>query len=86
MAVLYTAIALVQSLGVSIAGPALALLWRWGMLLGEKWQGLPYLVVGSLLGVFFVALMAVSVPKSDGEGGEDGQEATVPGEAEAFVT
>jgi MFS family permease len=52
---LYSAIAIVQGLGVLISGPLFANLFRLGMHLGNAWLGLPFL----LAALFFVIAVAV---------------------------
>ena len=53
----FTAIAVVTSGGMLIAGPLLANTFRWGMCLGDFWMGLPFLVASLL---YIVALLSVS--------------------------
>jgi MFS family permease len=60
VATLYSAIAVVTSGGMLVAGPLLANTYRWGMQLGENWIGLPFLVAASL---YLLALLAISFVK-----------------------
>lgn len=63
VAALFTGLAVVESLAVFCAGPALAALFSWGMLLDGEWQGLPFYAVGTLLLFSAVGLLFVKLPK-----------------------
>ncbi|KAH7081199.1 hypothetical protein BKA63DRAFT_540380 [Paraphoma chrysanthemicola] len=58
---LMSSIAVVESIGVMIAGPLFSQLFQWGMDLGEFWLGLPYLASVLVLGMMTVVTFAISV-------------------------
>jgi len=64
VAALYTSIAIVESIASCIAAPTIAVLYKWGMLLGGQFQGLPFLVVGGLLAFCFFGMLFVTLPKN----------------------
>lgn len=53
---LYTALAITQTLGGLIAGPLLALSFRWGLSLGPEWSGIPFTLVAGLFAGGFIAI------------------------------
>jgi predicted membrane channel-forming protein YqfA (hemolysin III family) len=64
---LYTAIAIMDTIGGIIAGPLLALTFNAGLKLGGQWIGLPFLIVSVFfLGVGCVIFM-VQLPEWMGE-------------------
>lgn len=57
---LYTALALAQTVGGLLAGPVLALSFEWSVNhLGPEWTGIPFAIVGGLFAFGFVALSFV---------------------------
>ncbi|KAK9414827.1 putative Major facilitator superfamily (MFS) profile domain-containing protein [Seiridium unicorne] len=56
---LYSALAISQSVGGLVAGPLLAVSFRWGLSLGHKWTGIPFALVAGLFGCAFVAMTFV---------------------------
>ncbi|KAH7091603.1 hypothetical protein FB567DRAFT_490630 [Paraphoma chrysanthemicola] len=58
---LMSSIAVVESIGVMIAGPLFSQLFQWGMDLGEFWLGLPYLASVLVLGMMTMVTFAISV-------------------------
>ena len=56
---LYSALAIMQSAGGLIAGPLLAISFRWGLSLGHEWTGIPFAVVAGLFGCGFIAITFV---------------------------
>lgn len=58
-------IAVVESIGVMIAGPLFSQLFQWGMDLGSAWLGLPYLASVLVLGMMTVVTFAISVKDQD---------------------
>ncbi|KAJ5167488.1 uncharacterized protein N7482_006269 [Penicillium canariense] len=69
---LYSAIAISQSLGVLIAGPLFAYLFRAGLHFGGTWMGLPFLQAGLFYAIATIAVGYIRVPPaapddSDGE-------------------
>lgn len=61
---LYTSIAVFDTLGGLIAGPALSVAFRWGMKLGGAWIGLPFLV-SAVLFAFVMVIMFLVRLKTD---------------------
>lgn len=59
---IYTAIAAVTSGGMLVAGPLLAYTFKWGMLLGDFWLGMPFLVAA---GFYAVGLLLISLTRLD---------------------
>lgn len=55
---LYSALALTQSVGGLVAGPLLALSFRWALSLGPGWTGIPFVAVA---GLYACGLLAVSL-------------------------
>jgi hypothetical protein len=45
---LYAVISVMEGLGTLVAGPTMALAFRWGLRLGENWLGLPFAVATGL--------------------------------------
>ncbi|KAF2822842.1 MFS general substrate transporter [Ophiobolus disseminans] len=62
---LMSTIAIVESIGVMIAGPLLSQMFQWGMDLGSAWLGLPFLGSVLVLAVMTVATFSVSVTDGD---------------------
>ncbi len=56
---LYSALAIAQSAGGLVAGPLLALSFRWGLNLGHEWTGIPFALVAGLFACGFLALSFV---------------------------
>lgn len=56
---LYSALAITQSIGGLVAGPLLALSFRWGLSLGHEWTGIPFALVAGLFGCGFLAVSFV---------------------------
>ncbi|KAJ6031687.1 hypothetical protein N7540_002419 [Penicillium herquei] len=72
---LYSTFAISQSMGVCIAGPLFAYLFKWGMHLGNAWLGLPFLQAGLFFAVATAAVWIIRVDKSlPGEDGEQEEE------------
>ncbi|EEH05756.1 conserved hypothetical protein [Histoplasma capsulatum G186AR] len=61
---LYTAIEILQSVGVAIASPTVTLFFNWGLDLGGGWVGLPWVVASGLFGVTAVLLWMYRLPSS----------------------
>lgn len=74
---LYSALAISQSIGVFIAGPLFAYLFRIGMHLGNGWMGLPFLQAGVCFAFATAAVWRIRIGRSvlNYEGGE--QEALI---------
>lgn len=53
---LYTAMAIMQTIGGLVAGPLLALSFQWGLSLGHEWSGIPFTLVAGLFACGFVAI------------------------------
>lgn len=53
---LYTALAITQTVGGLIAGPLLAISFRWGLSLGPQWTGIPFTLVAGLFACGFIAV------------------------------
>ena len=62
---LMSTIAIVESIGVMIAGPLLSILFQWGMDLGSAWLGLPFLASLLVFAGMTVATFAISVEDRD---------------------
>jgi len=58
---LMSTIAIVESIGVMVAGPALSQMLQWGMDLGPAWYGLPFLGCFVVLVIMAVATFSISV-------------------------
>lgn len=56
---LYSALAIMQSVGVLVAGPLLASTFRWGLSLGNEWTGIPFAAVAGLFACAFLATSLV---------------------------
>ncbi|PYI01240.1 adenylate cyclase [Aspergillus sclerotiicarbonarius CBS 121057] len=54
---LYTAIAVMQGIGVVVAGPTMAMAYGWGLAQGGVWTGAPFLLVGGLYGAAGLAIL-----------------------------
>ncbi|RAO65443.1 uncharacterized protein BHQ10_001455 [Talaromyces amestolkiae] len=61
--VLYTSLAVVQSVGILIAGPLLANTFRWGMKLGDTWLGLPFLAASGMFLLSFLLISSVNLSR-----------------------
>ncbi|GKZ28292.1 hypothetical protein AbraIFM66950_003548 [Aspergillus brasiliensis] len=57
MGTLYTAIAVMQGIGVLIAGPMMATTYGWGLAQGGVWTGAPFLLVAGLYGAAGLAIL-----------------------------
>lgn len=75
---LYTAMGLVQNIGIMASGPFLAASFKAGLKI--RVPGLPYLLVAGLLSLFFVATVVTPLPKDQlaarQEGGDEEHEET----------
>lgn len=58
---LFAVIAIVESVGIMIAGPALAAIYEWGIELGEPWIGIPFLATASALAAIAFVTFIISV-------------------------
>ncbi|EKG10419.1 Major facilitator superfamily [Macrophomina phaseolina MS6] len=76
---LYTALAVTSGAGGLVAGPLLALTFRWGMSLGRAASGVPFLFVAALFSLSFVATQFVRL--KDDDGSPEGESLLVPEEA-----
>ena len=56
---LYTALAITQTVGGLIAGPLLTLSFGWGLSLGHEWTGIPFALVAGLFACGFLAVSFV---------------------------
>ncbi|OKL60951.1 hypothetical protein UA08_03240 [Talaromyces atroroseus] len=61
--VLYTSLAVVQSVGILMAGPLLANTFRWGMKLGNTWLGLPFLAASVMYLLAFLLISGVNLSR-----------------------
>ncbi|KAJ5648884.1 uncharacterized protein N7484_002607 [Penicillium longicatenatum] len=70
---LYSALAISQSIGMLIAGPLFAYLFRLGMHLGNGWMGLPFLQAGLCFAFAAAALLRIRAGRSmqDDEGEQE---------------
>ncbi|PGH29045.1 hypothetical protein GX50_08203 [[Emmonsia] crescens] len=59
---LYTAIEILQSIGVTIASPTVTFFFNWGLDMGEGWVGLPWVVASGLFGATAVLLWMYRLP------------------------
>lgn len=55
---LYSALAIMQSVGGLVAGPLLTVTFRWGLRLGQEWTGIPFAAVA---GLFACGSLAISL-------------------------
>ncbi|PVH96198.1 MFS general substrate transporter [Periconia macrospinosa] len=60
---LYAAVSIAHGLGIMVAGPLIALIFHWGMVIGNGWLGLPFLVT-SLLHLLALMVMTCSTRMS----------------------
>lgn len=58
---LYSALAIMQSIGGLVAGPLLASTFRWGLSLGNEWTGIPFAAVAGLFACGFLATSLVQL-------------------------
>lgn len=58
---LYSALAITQSIGGLVAGPLLAITFRWGLSLGNEWTGIPFTAVAGLFACAFLATSLVQL-------------------------
>jgi MFS family permease len=56
---LYSALAIMQSIGGLVAGPLLTITFRWGLSLGNGWTGIPFAAVAGLFACGFLAASLV---------------------------
>ncbi|OJZ85575.1 hypothetical protein ASPFODRAFT_135977 [Aspergillus luchuensis CBS 106.47] len=56
MGTLYTAIAVMQGIGVLVAGPMMATAYGWGLARGGVWTGAPFMLVSGLYGAAGLAI------------------------------
>lgn len=61
LSTIYTLLSVMSSIGSLVAGPLLAGVYHLGMVLGDKWLGLPFLFAAALYGLALVAISAVRV-------------------------
>lgn len=61
---LYSALAISQSIGIFIAGPLFAYLFRLGMHLGNSWTGLPFLQAAVCFAFATAALWRIQIGRS----------------------
>lgn len=57
MGTLYTAIAVMQGIGVLVAGPMMATAYGWGLARGGVWTGAPFVLVSGLYGAAGLAIL-----------------------------
>lgn len=62
---LYSALAIMQSIGGLVASPLLAVTFRWGLSLGDGWTGIPFAAVAGLFACGFIAISLVSIVIED---------------------
>lgn len=72
LAVVFSTMGLLDSLGMLVAGPVMAQAYSLGLRLGGDWQGLPFYISGGLVAI--VAVMMWSAQISNHEKGEEEQE------------
>ncbi|EED14011.1 hypothetical protein TSTA_102410 [Talaromyces stipitatus ATCC 10500] len=63
VSVLYTAIAVVESVGILLAKPFLANTFQWGMKLGDTWLGLPFLAASVISLLAFLLICGVDLSR-----------------------
>lgn len=61
---LFSVIAIVESLGAMVAGPALAMIFEWGISMGEPWIGMPYIVSAGVFVLMTVVAFMISVKEN----------------------
>jgi MFS family permease len=62
---LFAVIAIVESIGIMVAGPLLAEFFDWGIRMGEPWIGLPYIASAGVFAVITVVTFILSVKGKD---------------------
>lgn len=58
---LFAVVAIVESIGVMVAGPGLAQVFEWGIDMGEPWIGVPYIVSAGVFAIVAVITFVISV-------------------------
>ncbi|CAG8898198.1 unnamed protein product [Penicillium egyptiacum] len=62
---LYSALALMNTLGSLLAGPMMSLAFRWGVNLGGAWLGMPYLISAALCGAMTMIMFLIRLERSE---------------------
>ncbi|CAG8907285.1 unnamed protein product [Penicillium egyptiacum] len=75
---LYSAIAIAQSVGVLVAGPLFASLFRLGMHLGDAWMGLPFLQASLFFALAVTAVWRIRLAPPARAINEEEQESLLP--------
>ncbi|MCJ1306349.1 hypothetical protein MMC08_009169, partial [Hypocenomyce scalaris] len=71
---LYTAMSVMDTIGSLLAGPSLALAFKWGMHLGGFWLGMPFLWSTALCGMVACMIYAVRLPPEQSAGEEESED------------
>jgi MFS family permease len=65
---LYAVLAMLDTAGTVVSGPALSKLFGWGLALGGLWSGMPFFFVALLFGLVGVVIWVIRLPdKGNGE-------------------
>jgi len=65
---LYAVLAMLDTAGTVVSGPALSKLFSWGLALGGLWSGIPFFFAAMLFGLVGVVIWVIRLPdKEDGE-------------------
>ncbi|OQE68834.1 hypothetical protein PENNAL_c0144G05224, partial [Penicillium nalgiovense] len=75
---LYAAIAIAQSVGVLVAGPLFASLFRLGMHIGDAWMGLPFLQASLCFAMAVIAVWRIQLAPSVRGANEEEHESLLP--------
>ena len=70
---LYTAMSVMDTIGSLLAGPSLALAFKWGMHLGGFWLGMPFLWSTALCGMVACMIDAVRLPREQSAAEEESE-------------
>lgn len=65
-AILFTAVGVLENIGVLLAGPAIAGSFTVGLRWGEQWYGLPFMVAGLMFGVAAIMIIGVRISSQAG--------------------
>lgn len=75
---LYAAIAIAQSVGVLVAGPLFASLFRLGKHIGDAWMGLPFLQASLCFAMAVIAVWRIQLAPSVRGANEEEHESLLP--------
>ncbi|CAI7678157.1 unnamed protein product [Penicillium discolor] len=62
---LYSALALMETLGSLLAGPVMSWAFRWGVNLGGAWLGMPYLISAAICGAMTTIILLIRLERPE---------------------